>query len=113
MLLHALSVSLYNYIGNMIKKLLTLESVHGPLPGYRPAVLDVMDYLKSVSIKRFIFIIISDMPSSIHELGVVKLHHHLRLLFKLYLERLVQKAACKENICVNSFKLHESALKTE
>ncbi|KAL5517874.1 hypothetical protein EMCRGX_G003505 [Ephydatia muelleri] len=35
---------------NMVKKLLMLESVHGPLPGYQPAVFDVMDYLRSLSI---------------------------------------------------------------
>ena len=64
----------------MIKKLLTLESVHGSLPGYRPAVLDVMDYLESVSIKRFIFHY-HIRHASIHELGVVKLDHHLKLLF--------------------------------
>ena len=39
----------YFHAGNMVKKLLMLESVHGPLPGYQPAVFDVMDYLRSVS----------------------------------------------------------------
>ena len=39
----------YLYVGNMVKKLLMLEAVHGPLPGYQPAVIDVMDYLRSVS----------------------------------------------------------------
>ena len=67
MLLHALSVIIhFVYIGNMIKKLLALESVHGP------AVLDVMDYLESVNIKRFIFHY-HIRHALIHELGVVKL----------------------------------------
>ena len=54
----------------MIKKLLTLESVYGPLPGYQPALLDVMDYLESVSIKRFILHYYI-RHASIDELGVL------------------------------------------
>ena len=33
-----------------MKKLLVLESEHGPLPGYQPAVSEVMDYLSVVSV---------------------------------------------------------------
>ena len=32
-----------------MKKLLVLESEHGPLPGYQPAVSEVVDYLNAVN----------------------------------------------------------------
>ena len=36
------------YAGSALKKLLTLESEHGPLSGYQPAVSEIVDYLNSV-----------------------------------------------------------------
>ena len=37
-----------------MKKLLVLESEHGPLPGYQPAVSEVVDYLNAVNYAQLI-----------------------------------------------------------
>ena len=46
---HLVLIIFVHFTGNMIKKLLILESVRGPLPGYIPAVKEVAEYLNAVS----------------------------------------------------------------
>ena len=36
--------------GNIVRKLLILESEHGPLSGYESAVTEIVEYLDSVSL---------------------------------------------------------------
>ena len=40
----------YVAAGNIVRKLLILESEHGPLSGYEPAVTEIVEYLDSVSL---------------------------------------------------------------
>ena len=46
--------------GNIVRKLLILESEHGPLSGYEPAVTKIVEYLDSVSLTRLLF----DIPQA-------------------------------------------------
>ena len=50
--IEVLNVNIHVFVlckpGDMLRKLLILESKYGPLPGYQPALAEVEDYLNEV-----------------------------------------------------------------
>ena len=60
------------HVDDAISKLLALEAKHGTLPGYKPALVEVMDYLNTVTMQMHAYksyaaarkIILKSLPAS-------------------------------------------------